>query len=59
MQTIRPAALNNKELARLLETEDVRRVPREYLEQAALRFMKEAQHNSNYGHRRDAVHFIA
>ena len=59
MQTIRPAALTNRELAQLLETEDVRRVPREYLEQAALRFMKEAQHNRDYGYRRDAIHFIA
>lgn len=59
MQTIRPAALTNRELAQLLETEDVRRVPREYLEQAALRFMKKAQRNSDYGYRRDAIHRIA
>lgn len=59
MQTIRPAALTNGELANLLETEDVRKVPREYLEQAALRFMKKVQQNRDYAYDRDAVHFIA
>jgi len=59
MHTIQPTALSNKELAQHLETEDVRKVPREVLEQAALRFMKEAQHNDDYGYRRDAVHYIA
>ena len=37
---------------------DVQR-PREYLEQAALRFMKKVQQSREYAYDRDAVHFIA
>ena len=59
MHTIQPATLNNKELARHIEIEDVRKVPREFLEQAALRFITHVEHNSDFAFRRDAVHYIA
>ena len=59
MQTIQPTALTNQELARHIEIEDVRKVPREFLEQAALRFIKQVEHDKDFAFRKDAVHYIA